>query len=491
MSRNLRSVLLALAFVGAVGCSDGQDASMGAGYVVGTHTDELTKVCGADKYSGVQGADVSKWQGNFDWKAANVTFGFARISDGTNYIDSYFDANWANMKAAGVLRGAYQFFRPGQNATTQANMMVAKVGKLGPGDLPCVIDVEATDGQSAATIASKVKTWLEIVEQGTGKKPIIYTGPYFWQDKVGTTAFSGYPLWIAHYGATCPSIPDGWSKWTFWQYCDGNTQYCTNGKGWDRNVFNGSHAELKALANASVAPSYGAKYVEQSFPLASSALTMTVGETISAYITLQNVGTASWDASTRLGTTEPRDRASPFADSSWLAPNRPSGVSGTVAPGESYQFTFNLRAPDAPGTYFENFGVLAEGITWFSDSGQSGPPDNQLEAQILVLEGPGGSGGESGAGGGSAGDSGGSGASGSSGSSNGSGGGSGSGGLSGSTGGGAGSSGNQASDDGEGDVDGGCACRAGGSTRSGRTSPLALLLALGLLRRRKPRSSAG
>jgi lysozyme len=474
MARHPRFVLLALAFVGAIGCSDGQDESMHAGYPVGTLADELTKVCGADKYSGPQGADVSKWQGNFDWNSAGVVFGFARISDGTTYIDSYFDANWANMKAAGVLRGAYQYFRPGQNATQQANMMVAKVGKLGPGDLPCVIDVESTDGQSAATIASKVKTWLDIVEQGTGKRPIIYTGPYFWQDNVGTTAFSGYPLWIAHYGASCPSIPDGWNTWTFWQYCDGNTQYCTNGKGWDRDVFNGSLAELAAFADAAVAPSYGAKYVEQSFPLASTALTMTAGETISAYITLQNVGTASWGPSTRLGTTEPRDRSSPFADSSWIAPNRPSGVNGTVAPGDSYEFTFNLRAPDAPGTYFEHFGVLEEGVTWFSDSGHGGPPDNQLEAQILVVE-AGGNGGESGAAGGTAGDAGGSGAWGSSGT------GSGSGGLAGS------STGSEGTEDGEGDVDGGCACRAGSGTHSGGTNPLALLLALGMLRRWKPR----
>ena len=32
------------------------------------------------------------------------------------------------MKAAGILRGAYQYFEPGQDATTQANLMVSKVG---------------------------------------------------------------------------------------------------------------------------------------------------------------------------------------------------------------------------------------------------------------------------------------------------------------------------------------------------------------------------
>ncbi len=177
MSAFLRLLALAPLTLALGGCFDDYEGeSAGAGEPVGEIGDQVTKVCGPDKYAGPQGADVSKYQADFNWKAAGVTFGYARISDGTTYIDSWFDANWKKMKDAGVLRGAYQYFRPGQSASAQANMVVQKVGKLGVGDLPCVIDVEATDGQSAASIASKVQTWLDIVEQGTGKRPVIYTG---------------------------------------------------------------------------------------------------------------------------------------------------------------------------------------------------------------------------------------------------------------------------------------------------------------------------
>ncbi|MBI3201943.1 MAG: hypothetical protein HYZ29_10400, partial [Myxococcales bacterium] len=377
----------ALALLGLASCGDSEGSSAGAGYdVVGTTGEELTKKCGVDKYQGPQGADVSSWQGDFDWTKAGVTYGYARISDGANYIDKWFEANWKEMKALGILRGAYQYFEPGQDATAQANLMVQKVGgKLGPGDLPCMIDVEATGGQSPATIAAKIKTWIKIVEAGTGKKPIIYTGAYFWQDHVKDTSFGSYPLWIAAYGPSCPSIPDGWTNWTFWQYCDGQTQYCSNGKGFDRDVFNGTAAELKALAGGSVEPVYAASFVDQSFPLAVTALQMKAGETIDAHITLKNTGTKAWDAKTRLGTTEPRDRVSAFADASWLAPNRPAGVTGSVPPGGSFKFQFKLHAPSKPGVYAEYFGVLQEGVTWFSDQGQGGPPDNQLQAKIEVV----------------------------------------------------------------------------------------------------------
>ena len=57
-------------------------------------------------------------------------------------------------------------------------------------------------------------------------------------------------------------------------------------------------------------------------------------------------------------------------------------MTGTVAPGGTFKFSFNFHAPAKPGTYDEFFGVVEEGVAWFSDPGQGGPPDNQIEAQI-------------------------------------------------------------------------------------------------------------
>lgn len=209
---------------------------------VGTTGEALSTVCGAKSSGPVQGVDVSYYQGSFNWKGAGFAFGYARVSDGTGFIDPDFAPNWSNMKAAGVLRGAYMFFRPNEDEAAQADLMVQKVGgQLGDGDLPCMIDVEVTGGQSPSTIASKVQTWLDIVEKGTGRTPVIYTGPYFWQDNVKSTAFGKYPLWIADYGPSCPLIPNGWSQWTLWQYSDG-------GGNLDHDVFNGSLSELQGLA---------------------------------------------------------------------------------------------------------------------------------------------------------------------------------------------------------------------------------------------------
>jgi lysozyme len=212
----------------------------GSGGAVGNTQQGISNSCGAPSNGPVQGFDVSRYQGNFNWNRG-VAFGYASIGDGTGFSDPLFGSNWANMQAAGVLRGAYQFFEPGQDATAQANLMVAAVGQLGPGDLPCMIDVEVTGGQSGATIAANVRTWINIVHAGTGLTPMIYTGPYFWDDNVGDTSFGDIPLWIADYGPSCPAVPNGWSRWTIWQYGD-------SGGSLDQDVFNGSLSDLQALS---------------------------------------------------------------------------------------------------------------------------------------------------------------------------------------------------------------------------------------------------
>ena len=135
------------------------------------------------------------------------------------------------------------------------------------------------------------------------------------------------------------------------------------------------------------AADFGGAYVSQSFPLASTTLQMFAGQTIKASLTMKNTGAKSWDSSTKLGTTQPRDRASAFADSSWLAPNRAVAVSGTVAPGSNFEFKFDLHAPSKTGNYLEYFNLVQESVAWFGDPGQGGPPDDDIEANITVVAG--------------------------------------------------------------------------------------------------------
>ena len=147
------------------------------------------------------------------------------------------------------------------------------------------------------------------------------------------------------------------------------------------------------LAAYGVAADYGAKYVSQSWPLATVPLTIKCGEHVSAELVLTNTGLKAWDSATKLGTTMPRDRVSLFAGSDWVSPTRAAAIDGTIAPGSQGTFHFSFDAPSGdacvPGTYHEHFGVVQESVAWFSDS-SGGPADDQIEALIELVPDDGG-----------------------------------------------------------------------------------------------------
>jgi GH25 family lysozyme M1 (1,4-beta-N-acetylmuramidase) len=198
----------------------------------------------------VYGIDVSKWQGDINWPevaSGGVEYAFIRVSDGLNYFDEKFAQNWEGARANGILRGSYQFFRSDEDPVAQANLLLDTMGPLEPGDLPPVIDVESTDGQSPATIAANVGIWIDHVENALGVQPIIYSGKYFWQDNVQSDAFSEYPLWIPNWGVSCPNIQTQWSEWSFWQISDNGSIPGISGDV-DEDLFNGNIDDLYAFA---------------------------------------------------------------------------------------------------------------------------------------------------------------------------------------------------------------------------------------------------
>src|ERR1700722_14413445 len=223
--------------------------------------------------STVNGVDVSVYQGTVNWtsvKGAGLDFAIARISDGTD-LDTEFSANWTGMKSAGLVRGAYQYWEPGDDPTTQANIVISAVGMLGSGDLPVTADMETTGGESAATIVSNLTTWANAVKAGTGKVPMVYTAEGYWDSDVASSAFSTNPLWVANWGVSCPDLPTGWTSWAFWQDSDTGSVNGISGNV-DTDEYNGTLAALQAFAggaassDAGASGCYGATFVSQSWP---------------------------------------------------------------------------------------------------------------------------------------------------------------------------------------------------------------------------------
>lgn len=190
------------------------------------------------------GIDVSHFQATVNWqmvKTSGISFAFTKATEGTGEVDPLFTTNWGAMKEAGILRGAYHFFRPEQDAAQQASHFAQTV-QLESGDLPPVIDLEVNDSVDNATLVEGVKTWLQVVEQQTGRTPMIYTNHPFWNQYM-TDQFGVYPLWIAEYGVQHPIIPKGWTRWNFWQNSQNGGVAGVRGAV-DLDQFNGSAADL-------------------------------------------------------------------------------------------------------------------------------------------------------------------------------------------------------------------------------------------------------
>jgi GH25 family lysozyme M1 (1,4-beta-N-acetylmuramidase) len=210
------------------------------------------------------GIDVSHWQGNIDWQAvgaAGQCFAFIKATDGTTFVDPDLAVNWKNAKDAGLVRGAYHFFRPLQDAKQQVELFLKNV-VIEPGDLPPALDLEVVGNLKNATFIQRVEIWVSEVENRTGIKPIIYSG-FSFLNTYFTIAAGGPPLWakdhmlwIANYLApdvTQPNLPTGWKTWTFWQHSSSGK---VNGisSSVDFNWFNGTLEELYELVGKETIP---------------------------------------------------------------------------------------------------------------------------------------------------------------------------------------------------------------------------------------------
>jgi hypothetical protein len=152
------------------------------------------------------------------------------------------------MGDGGLIRGAYQMFEPGQDPIAQANVVTSALGMLGPGDLPATADLEVTGGQSPATIAANLNTWISQVQSGTGRTPMLYSSAGFWNANLGSTGFGNTALWVADWGVQCPNLPSGWSSWVVWQSSDSSSVPGIPAQA-DRDEFNGDLAALQAFAS--------------------------------------------------------------------------------------------------------------------------------------------------------------------------------------------------------------------------------------------------
>ncbi len=200
----------------------------------------------------VHGVDVSKYQGDIDWrqvKDAGVGFAYIKATEGSDRADSKFQYNWEAAKAAGVPRGAYHFVYWCRQPHEEMNNFTSVVPN-DPDALPPVLDVEATPTSRSCKrtlyreeVLRDMKAMLTHMERAYGKKPIIYSSVDFYQAILQSDALTEYPIWVRS-TKYHPKVRYGDRKWTFWQYrSDGRIPGITGAV--DQNTFSGTHEQWR------------------------------------------------------------------------------------------------------------------------------------------------------------------------------------------------------------------------------------------------------
>jgi lysozyme len=177
-----------------------------------------------EKYK-VCGIDVSYYQGKIDWQlvkamredSIHITFAFIKATEGLVQADPYFRRNWREAPKAGIICGAYHYFRPEMSGKFQAKFFLQNV-KIEKGDLPMVVDVEELDKVSPEKMREQLIEFIKYIKSKTNIEPIIYSGLTFYQDYLAGY-FDTNTLWIAHYYQPELKLSKS-ANWKFWQHSD-------------------------------------------------------------------------------------------------------------------------------------------------------------------------------------------------------------------------------------------------------------------------------
>lgn len=166
------------------------------------------------------GIDVSAHQHEIDWERVHgdgIEFAYIKATEGGDFVDDRFAANWDAAAAAGVERGAYHFFTLCRPGADQADNFLRTV----PADdraLPPVVDLEFVGNCSGRpdpeALIPELTVFVDRVEAATGQEVVFYLMNDF-DEQYGVSDVFDRQVWVRSLDAR-PSTDD----WLIWQTSD-------------------------------------------------------------------------------------------------------------------------------------------------------------------------------------------------------------------------------------------------------------------------------
>lgn len=167
-----------------------------------------------------KGIDVSRWQGDIDWKkvkAAGIEFAIIQAGYGRELSqkDEKFEQNYSGCKAAGMPCGVYWYSYARTEAEAEQEAAVClEIIRGRQLEYPVFFDVEepAVLRLGKAQVSKVVRAFLRKVE-AAGWFVGLYMSAYHLRDYIEDDVKQRYTVWVAHYGVSKPDYSGSYGMW--------------------------------------------------------------------------------------------------------------------------------------------------------------------------------------------------------------------------------------------------------------------------------------
>lgn len=167
------------------------------------------------------GIDISAWQNIIDFnevKSDGIKIVYIKSSEGTDYIDPYFERNYQKAKERDLYIGVYHYVRARnvEEAIQEADFFYSVIKEK---ELDCklAMDFESFGSLSKQQINNIALNFLERLKKITNMEVLVYSNTYT-ATNIFSKEIAKYPLWIAQYGVSKPSSNGNWDSWVGFQY---------------------------------------------------------------------------------------------------------------------------------------------------------------------------------------------------------------------------------------------------------------------------------
>ncbi len=168
----------------------------------------------------IHGIDLSHYQGEVFWEKVGdnrkIAYVYLKATEGGDNIDKRYANNIRMAKENGLKVGSYHFFRPKTALQKQLDNFTTQC-RPEDQDLIPMIDIETTAGLTREVFRDSLMTFLSMVEEYYGQKPLLYTGANFYDRYLSGGLVDEYKIMIAQYTDFEPSLIDNRGI-TLWQY---------------------------------------------------------------------------------------------------------------------------------------------------------------------------------------------------------------------------------------------------------------------------------